>query len=81
MKRSYIVIPEGTAVVKVEASSPHFAASKALHGKGARVTMTAATVAAESAATAVAEESPTVIAGQLCWGEDGLTIERAAPLG
>jgi hypothetical protein len=29
----------------------------------------------------VAEESPTVIAGQLCWGEDGLTIERAAPLG
>lgn len=32
--RSYVVIPEGTPVIRVTASTPHFAASKARKGKG-----------------------------------------------
>jgi hypothetical protein len=32
--RSYLVIPEGTSVIRVDASSPQFAASKARNGKG-----------------------------------------------
>jgi hypothetical protein len=32
--RSYVVIPEGTPVIRVAASNPHFAASKARKGKG-----------------------------------------------
>lgn len=76
MQRPYIVIPEGTAVVVVDASSPKFAASKARRGKGERQTVTAAMVAAESVTQSVVEEPPAAIAGQLYWSEDGQTIER-----
>lgn len=35
--RSYIVIPEGTPVLRVQASTPHYAASKAKRGKAEHV--------------------------------------------
>jgi hypothetical protein len=75
MKRSYIVIPEGTPIVVIEASSPTFAASKARKGKGERVTTDASLVSAGSTVT-VAVDTPLVIAGQLAWSDDGSTIER-----
>lgn len=35
--RTYLVIPEGTPVLRVAASTPHFAASKAKRGKAEHV--------------------------------------------
>lgn len=75
MSRAYIVIPEGTPIVVVVASSPHYAASKARRGMGERVSAADALVTASSATTSAAHNLP-IVAGQLYWTEDG-TIERA----
>lgn len=73
--RSYIVIPEGTPVVRVDASNPQFAASKARRGKGERITVSEAAVLAQSRTREVGDAGPAHIAGQMRWSEDGRTVE------
>lgn len=74
--RSYIVIPEGTPVVRVAASTPHFAASKARRGKGERINVAHTAVLPDSATIRVADDDrPKVTPGQLRWAEDGKTVE------
>jgi len=63
MTRSYIVIPGGTPVLRVEASTPHFAASKARKGKAEHVTAETLVMPASTAIAPVA--LPQVIPGQL----------------
>jgi hypothetical protein len=63
MTRSYIVIPGGTPVLRVEASTPHFAASKARRGKAQHVT--AETLVLPASGAISPSELPTVIPGQL----------------
>lgn len=62
--RSYIVIPEGTPVIRVEASTPHFAASKVQRGKGEHATSGEPSVLPSSALIEI-NEAPRVIPGQL----------------
>lgn len=73
--RSYIVIPEGTPIVRVDASNPHYAASKARRGKGELINVTEAAVLPLSSAIEVTDEGPQSIPGQLCWSEDGQAVE------
>lgn len=73
--RSYIVIPEGTAVVRVDASTPHYAASKARRGKGEHVSIEQAAVLPHSATIEVTDEGPRVTPGQLRWADNGQTVE------
>ncbi len=73
--RSYIVIPEGTPIVRVDASGPHYAASKARRGKGEHVNAGGAVVLPESATVAITDEGPSQIPGQLCWADDGELVE------
>lgn len=75
--RAYIVIPEGTSLVLTNASTPHYAASKARRGKGQVVAVAEAMVLPSSSAMPVTTEGPAVIAGQLAWADDGSTVERA----
>lgn len=65
------MIPEGTPVVRVQASTPHYAASKVRRGKGERVAVTEAAVLPASATIEITDEGPAVIPGQLCWGPNG----------
>jgi hypothetical protein len=67
--RSYIVIPEGTPIVRVQASTPHFAASKARRGKGEVVNVSEAAVLPQSSAIEITNEGPAVIPGQMSWGD------------
>lgn len=46
--RSYIVIPAGTPLLRVQASTPHFASSKAKRGRDVEHVATAEIVLAES---------------------------------
>lgn len=46
--RSYIVIPAGTPLLRVRASTPHFASSKAKRGRDVEHVATAEIVLAES---------------------------------
>jgi hypothetical protein len=46
--RSYIVIPAGTPLLRVQASTPHFASSKAKHGRDVEHVATDEMVLAES---------------------------------
>lgn len=46
--RSYIVIPAGTPLLRVRASTPHFASSKAKRGRDVEHVATAEVVLAES---------------------------------
>lgn len=73
--RSYIVIPGGTPVVRVDASDPRFAASKARRGKGERTIVPEATVLAESAAMECGWDRSAYIPGQMRWTEDGRAVE------
>jgi hypothetical protein len=72
--RSYIVIPEGTPIVRVDASNPHYAASKVRRGKGEHVNVTDAAVLPQSPATEVTDEGPALIPGQLRWSDDGQAV-------
>jgi hypothetical protein len=68
--RSYIVIPEGTSIVHVRASTPHFAASKAKRGKGEVINVKEAAVLPQSSAVEiVTDDGPAHIPGQLSWGD------------
>lgn len=71
------MIPEGTAIVRVAASNPYYAASKARRGKGERVNVVEAAVLPTSAAIEV-NEGPQVIPGQLRWSETGQAVEVEA---
>lgn len=62
--RSYIVIPEGTPVLHVLASTPHFAASKARRGKGTALASDVL-VLPVSRVTEADDGLPDVIPGQL----------------
>lgn len=73
--RSYIVIPEGTSIVRVHASTPHFAASKARRGKGERVDVAISAVLPLSAAIEVTDEGPQITPGQLRWDENGEAVD------
>jgi hypothetical protein len=72
--RSYIVIPEGTSIVRVDASTPRYAASKARRGMGEVVSVTEAAVLPRSSAIEVVD-GPASIPGQLRWQEDGQAVE------
>jgi hypothetical protein len=61
--RTYIVIPEGTPVLRVNASTPHFAINKAKRGKCEHVA--GGCVAVPATAAIEAHERPVVIPGQL----------------
>lgn len=63
MTRSYIVIPGGTPVLQVQASTPHYAASKARRGKAEHVTVKTLVLPASGAILPI--ELPAVIPGQL----------------
>jgi hypothetical protein len=67
--RPYIVIPEGTPILHVTASTPHHAASKARHGK-ATLVATEAIVLPVSRTLAASNGRSEPIPGQL-------TIEQA----
>jgi hypothetical protein len=67
--RSYIVIPEGTSIVRVRASTPHFAASKAKRGKGEVINVKEAAVLPQSSAVEITNDGPVHIPGQLSWGD------------
>jgi hypothetical protein len=67
--RSYIVIPEGTTIVRVSASNPHYAASKAKRGKGENICVADAAVIPASSAMEVASDGPRQIPGQLSWAD------------
>lgn len=73
--RNYIVIPEGTPIVRVEASNPHFAASKARRGKGVVSNVTSPAVLPFSSAVEITDEGPQAIPGQLMLGDDGQVVE------
>jgi hypothetical protein len=73
--RSYIVIPEGTSIVRVDAATPHFAASKAKRGKGETLDVTQAAVFPMSAAIRITGEGPSVIPGQMSWSDHGEAVE------
>jgi hypothetical protein len=73
--RSYLVIPEGTPVVRVEASTPHFAASKARRGKGEHFHVDVPAVLPLSSTIEITDQGPQEIPGQLRWGENG-NVER-----
>jgi hypothetical protein len=73
--RSYIVIPEGTSIVRVDASTPHFAASKARRGKGEVIHMAEASVLPASSTIGVTNEGPQEIPGQLRLVGDVQVIE------
>lgn len=62
--RSYIVIPEGTPVIRVDASTPHFAASKARRGKGEQASWGKPSVLPASVLRGIGD-APRVIPGQL----------------
>jgi hypothetical protein len=61
--RTYIVIPEGTVVLRVDASTPHYAISKAKRGRCEHVA--GGCVAVPATAAVEANDRPTVIPGQL----------------
>jgi hypothetical protein len=63
--RSYLVIPKGTAIVRVTASTPHYAASKARRGKGEVIDVTEAAVLPLSRTIEITSEGPAQIPGQL----------------
>jgi hypothetical protein len=65
--RSYLVIPEGTTIVRVRASTPHFAASKVRRGKGEVVDVVDAAVFPLSSGVEISDEGPAEIPGQLSW--------------
>lgn len=67
MQRSYIVIPEGTPVLRVSASSPHFAASKARRGKAEH--SSGGPLVFPASASASPHDPPRVIPGQLALEE------------
>ena len=58
------MIPEGSAVLRVEASSPHYAISKARRGKGEHIADGCVAVPA-SAAIRAEDRPPAHIPGQL----------------
>jgi hypothetical protein len=62
--RTYIVIPEGTPILHVLASAPHYAASKARRGK-ATSTTTEAIVLPVSRTSPAANGAADPIPGQL----------------
>jgi len=61
--RTYIVIPEGTSVLRVDASTPHYAISKAKRGKCEHVS--GGCVAVPATAAIEANDRPAFIPGQL----------------
>lgn len=66
--RTYLVIPEHTTLIRVEASSPHFAVSKARRGAGAEpVSVPVRAVVPMSAL--VDEQERRVIPGQMTFEE------------
>lgn len=64
--RPYIVIPEGTPVIRVDASTPHFAASKAQKGKGERAAWSEPSVLPASSLVGI-DGGPREIPGQLAF--------------
>lgn len=64
--RTYIVIPEGTPVIRVDASSPKYAASKARRGKGEQASWGRPSVLPASVVKGIGE-APRVIPGQLAF--------------
>lgn len=61
--RTYIVIPDGTTVLRVEASTPHYAVSKARNGKA--VVIDGSIVAVPESAMVPPKEGPVVVKGQM----------------
>jgi hypothetical protein len=63
--RSYLVIPAGTPVVQVDASTPHSASSKARRGRDATHVVSAELVLAQSRSVEPRSSWTGVIPGQL----------------
>lgn len=66
------MIPEGTQVLRVEASTPHFAINKVRRGKGEH--LDAGAVAVPASAVIAADDRPYIHPGQL-----RMSVERPEP--
>lgn len=64
MARPYLVIPEGTTIYEVVASSPKYAASKVRHGKGVPLEVRVASVIPHARCHEL-DPAESVIPGQL----------------
>jgi hypothetical protein len=73
--RSYIVIPEGTEIVEVMASTPHYAVSKARRGKGTPINSKDTVVLPVSAAIASERQGRTPIPGEMSFFDDVGALE------
>jgi hypothetical protein len=67
--RSYIVIPEGTPILRVDASTARYAASKARKGMGEVVNVAEPAVLPQSSVIE-GNKGPQFIPGQLSWADE-----------